>query len=317
MKNYQLVLFVLLTFQLTITFSSLLKSKLEKKSNFDPEENADPFLNGNEKPSLVNSDHHIPLLARVKSSSSSSLSTYQDKKDDKKDEKKDEKKDDKKEIKKPSGPKSLEDINEIPFFRSNQKYTNSTVVLIDPTQKFVYNVTLPNTNLRYDSNFPYNLNFKIIDSLTQIFSVDRDLARLRITVNFPEVGDFRWRYNLLLMLFLDDKLIGESNLLHYSDNNNNENRHSYNNHFFEPLDLKGVVYNVRAKTHKVSIGIRYLKMYNSMNSGDGVYLDSNPYSKGVSSNMAQHFADVIDRKFPVGINFYMEGEILKTRTYDN
>jgi hypothetical protein len=274
------------------TFSTLLKSNLAKKSKFDPEEYSDPFLTGNEEiKHSATASPHIPIVAaRVKSSSSSSAAamamatsmTNQDSKDSSKQDTNDDKnkKDDKKDIKKPGGPKGMDDINEIPFVRPNQKYTNSTVVLIDPTVKFFYNVTLPTTYIRYDSNFPYNLNFKVIDSLTQVFNVDRDLARLKVTVKFPEVGDFKYRYNTVLMLFLDDKLIGETNQLHYSDYNNNQNNNNWNNYYFEPLDLKGTVYNVRAKAHKLSIGIRYLKMYNSVNpQNDGIYLDSNPYAR--------------------------------------
>lgn len=322
MKNFQLVIFVLLTIQCMVTFSTLLKSNLSKKSKFDPEAYTDPFLSGNVDVHQSVSDH-IPLASRVKSSSSSSASSSsstsagQDKKEEKKEDKKEEKKDEKKEIKKPGGPKGLDDINEIPFIRPNQKYTNSTVVQIDPTLKFVYNVTLPTTFLRVDSNFPYNMNFKVIDSLTQIFNVDKDLARLKVTVKFPEVGDHKYRYNMVLMLFLDDKLIGETNQLHYSDNSNNQNSNSYNNYFYEPLDLKGIVYNVRAKTHKLSIGIRYLKMYNAVSpgNGDGVYLDTNVYARSYVTGYG--ITDVIDRKFPVGINFYMEGEVLKTFTYED
>lgn len=317
MKNFQLVIFVLFTIQCMTTFSALLKNRGSIKNKYDPEAYDDPYLNGNANnlpPSRVSA-------AKLQSGSAiqATLTTEQsnDSKDSK-DGKKDDKKEEKKEVKKPGGPTGQDDSNEIPFVRQNQKYINSTVVTIDPTLKYVYNKTLPTTFLRADSNFPTNLNFRVIDQLTQNINIDRDLARLRITVLFPEVGDHRFRFNGVLMLFFDDKLVGESSYLHYSDNNNNNSDGNvpYNKYFYEPVELKGIIYNVRSKMHKLSIGIRHNKMSNTaVNNGDGLYLDYNMWGRSYLLN--HHMTDVIDRKFAPGINFYLEGEVLKLFTYED
>lgn len=216
----------------------------------------------------------------------------------------DDKDKDKKKIK---GPKTREEFNEIPFYRSNQKYTNHTIVDIDTSKIFALNFTYPQTHPNgFKSEFTASNNeYAFIKDMEYFFTNDCPLARLKITMTFPLVsshGTGTWM--VLFGIFLDGRNVGAS--IYHSRMLSDEANRGKNQLLGEPVVVTATIYNVLPKQHVITVGLK---------SWFNTYFDSSPlYSTEYSdaNTVSQIEKESVENK----VNLFMQGECLKYLDYN-
>jgi len=211
---------------------------------------------------------------------------------------------------KPKGPSGRAEFNEIPFYRTNQRYTNHTLVEIDNSKLFAVNYTYPELhNIKKSEFSASNNDWEYLKEMDYFFTNDCSLARLRITLTIPNVsfhgtsdgtsGDERMA---LLGLFLDDQNIGASIYQNYI----RENTSSRKNHAkgAEPVTIVGTVYNVLPKQHKISFGHK---------TPTNTYIDTT-YTTGSYPDATS--INSIEETVQNKVNLSMYGECLKYKDYN-
>jgi len=203
--------------------------------------------------------------------------------------------------KSPRGPLKRDDFNEIPFVKENQKLTNHSLVYTDASRLFALNFTYPFPFTQPFQTFTTTRkNFNIVTSHYYYFNVAYDLARIKITATFPQAGVFANSGLSIIGLYLDDNLIGASTL--GVDTPGIPNRP--NQLVLEPIIVKGSVFNVRPRTHKISLGI---KTTSSPYIGDR----TKDYTDPVTANNMNN----IEQRLPMFVNLSIEGEVLRYHHY--
>jgi len=122
---------------------------------------------------------------------------------------------------------------------------------------------------------------------------------MKITVTLPQAGHLARQGLSIIGLYLDDSLIGTASL--GVDTNTHGSALQY---IWEPIVVKGSVFNVRPRTHKVSIG---LKSTNSVFNADRPF---NFLDAKTPNNMNN-----IEQRIMMFINISIEGEVMRYIDY--